>query len=372
MARGRSSARPRGRDRIGGDDTDTTLDRIERVLDRWPAGMHDLGEPGAAVPLAWPASLQELYMTWDGLRLFGEAIELRPAREVTTEDGRWLIGVAWGDELAVDARGRVWRDEDSVWTCDGTSIERWLSGAIDAEAMLYDGDGEYADDVFDDDGELLPAIAAARAKAQLARDKRAPGPRLRMARLLRLEAAAAAQAGDAGAAAAARDEARDLLEGLVADEPAMAWAWLELARISEELGELDGALDEATAAAEAAAAAAGDRPDDDGADEAFFWAHAARLAAARGDEPRRAAAATRARAARAAIVEELVAGAGDNLGSGDPEAAAAMVTLARAIAPRVLAVLELSRRVEEARAKAAETETEAEVEAEVETEAEAD
>ncbi len=267
------------RGRPSGDDAETTIERIERVLERWPAGMHDLGEPGTATPLDWPATLQELYMTWDGLRLFGEAIELVPAAEVVVEDGRWRIGVGWGDELQVDARGRVWRDDDSVWTCDGTSIDRWLSGAIDAEAMLYQPDGEWADDVFDDDGEFEPSIAIARARAQLRRDGKAPGPRLRLARMLRLA--------DDDTRVAARDEARDLLEGLVGDEPTMAWAWHELARISEELGELDGATDEATAAAEAAHQLGQD-------DEAFFWAHAARLAALRGDEPRRAAAATRA------------------------------------------------------------------------------
>ncbi|MCB9562709.1 MAG: hypothetical protein H6709_02960 [Kofleriaceae bacterium] len=325
--------------RAGRGDDDSTLDRIERALDRWPAGMHDLGDPGADVPHGWPVTLLELYMTWDGMRLFGEAIELRPSAEVERRDDRWVIGQAWGDDLAIDDRGRVWRDEDSVWVQDGTSIERWLAGAIDAEAMLYGGDGEFADDVFDAAGELVPAIAVAQVRAQIKRDGRAPGPRLRLARLLRRTA------GDDPGHAARIDEARDLLERLVADDPAQPWAWLELARISEERDELAGALDELEAAGDAAAGLD---------DEAFFWAHAARVAAALGDEPRRAAATARARAGRARVVEDYVAGARDNLEAGELAAAGALIALARALAPRDLAAIELGHRIASISAAAAE------------------
>ena len=87
------------------------------------------------------------------------------------------------------------------------------------------------------------------------RGGRAPAPRWLLARSL-------SRAGDT-------DHARTELEEVVAAAPAFGWAWLDLARLSERSGELDGAIDEAIAAAEA-----------DPAHEqtAFFWAHAARLA----------------------------------------------------------------------------------------------
>lgn len=308
-----------------GSEDDGPLDRIERALERWPAGLHDLGEPARHLPVDWPLPLVDVYMVWDGLRLFSEAIELLPAAEVRKEDDRWVIGSAWGDELSVDARGRVWRLEEDADepVLDGTTPVRWLSGAIDAEAMLFAPDGEFAEDVFDEDGEIRPEIEIARLRARIKRDPRAPGPRWHLARRLARDEATL-------------EEARDWLEEVVADEPGLAWAWLDLARISERLGELEGAVEEAVAAAEAGRG---------GEQEAFFWAHAARLAARRGDDARRAELATRATAADPRCVAGFVAGAEDNLAAGEPEGATLLVELARAVAPRDLAVLDLEKRL---------------------------
>lgn len=339
----------RGRKRRGGAEEeagDSILDRIERALERAPAGLHDVGEPAGAVPLDWPASVAELYLTFDGLRLFHDAIELWPAAQVVGADPsagaarRWRVGTAWGDPVWVDATGRVWRaegagadadlDAQAEAIVDGTTLARWVSGALDAEALIYDADGEFVEDVFDEEGELVPAIEEARLRARVRRDPRAPGPRWSLAR--HLVRGADDEPGRLG-------EARDLLEEVVADGPDLAWAWLDLARISERVGELDGAIDEAAAAAEAAARTGSGQV-------AFFWAHAARLAAARGDDARRAELAARARAADPRVVDELVAGATDNLGAGDRDAAATMLALARAVAPKDLRVLDLATRVE--------------------------
>lgn len=297
-----------------------TVSRIARELARWPAGVHDLGEPATWLPPEWPASLAEVYRELDGAQLFHEAIELLPAARVTREDDRWRIGSAWGDELAVDAAGRVWRHEADADQpmIDGTSLARWLAGAIDAEAMLFDDDGEFADNAFDDDGDIAAPVEMARLRARIKRDPKAPGPRWTLARRL-------TRGGD-------HEAARDLLEAVVADAPDLPWAWLDLARISEQLGELDGALDEAVAAAEAA------RGDDH---EAFFWSHAARFAAARGNEPRRAELAARARAADPQVVASYLAGAEDNLAAGDVASATMLADLARAVAPKDLSVLDL-------------------------------
>jgi tetratricopeptide (TPR) repeat protein len=302
---------------------DTTLDRIDRVLEQWPAGLHDLGEPARDLPLDWPTQLVDVYMTWNGARLFSEAIELVPASDVERTDDRWIIGSAWGDEITVDREGRVWRhdaDADAP-VLDGTSLPRWLSGAIDAEGLLFDKDGEFAEDVFDEEGELLEAVELARLRARVKRDPKAPGPRWALARRLR-------RAGQV-------DEARDHLEQVVASAP-VPWAWLDLARISEELGDAKNAIEEAVSAAEAA------RGDDQ---EAFFWAHAARLAAIAGDDARRAQLAARAKDADPGVVAAFVSGATENLTSEELEGARMLVELAKAIAPRDLSVLDLAKKL---------------------------
>ena len=53
--------------------------------------------------------------------------------------------------------------------CDGTRLDRWLAGQIDALDLVYDHDGEFAEDVFDEDGELLPIIREKQLRAQLKR-----------------------------------------------------------------------------------------------------------------------------------------------------------------------------------------------------------
>jgi hypothetical protein len=300
------------------------MERLARELARWPEGVHELGAPATWLPPEWPASLAEVYRQFDGGRIFHEAIELRPAAEVVREGDRWAIGTAWGDGLAADDAGRIWRAETDADEpiLDGTSLGRWLAGAIDAEALLFDKDGEFAEDAFDEEGELAPGLEVARLRARIKRDPKAAGPRWALARLL---------TGDGK-----HEEARDLLEAVVADAPDLPWAWLDLARISERLGELDGALDEAVAAAEAAKG---------GDHEAFFWSHAARLAAAKGDDARRADLAARARAADPQVVASYLAGAEENLASDDTASAQMLVDLAKAVAPRDLAVLDLAKKL---------------------------
>jgi hypothetical protein len=313
------------------DDDETPIDRLVAVLEAAPAGLHDLGEPTGDVPLDWPVSLTDVYLAIDGGRLFHEELILHPADEVARDDaGRWVVGVLDDQPIAVDERGRVWRTDEETGedVVDGTSLARWLRGQIDALALLVDKDGEYVDDAFDSHGELVRDVALAQARAQVKRDARAPGPRWRLARLH-------ARSSDPKDLALARAE----LETVVELEPALPWAWLDLARLSEQLGELDGAYDEAIAAAEAAPAHE---------QVAYFWAHAARIAAKRGVEADRAAAAARATAADPRLVEAELAGAEQNLADGDFSSARALVALARAVAPKNLSAIDLARRIEAA------------------------
>ena len=310
---------------------DQPIDRLVVLLQAAPAGLHDLGEPTGDVPLDWPASLGDVYLAFDGGTLFHEELELYPAASVVSDEGgRHVVGSLDDSPIVVDDDGRVLRTDDETGEeiVDGTTLARWLRGRIDSLAMLVDKDGEYVDDAFDAQGELVPEIAIAQARAQVKRDARAPGPRWRLARLL-------AASGAPGDLEAARRE----LERVVELAPELPWAWLDLARISERLGEHDGAYDEAIAAAEAA-------PEHE--QVAYFWAHAARLAVRRGNEADRAAAAARAVAADPRLVETELAGAEQNLADGDVSSARALVALARAVAPKNLNAIDLARRIEAA------------------------
>jgi hypothetical protein len=307
---------------------DTAIDRLAAALDASPLGLHDLGEPSADVPLDWPVGMGDVYFAFNGARLFNEELIVMPMAEiVTTGDGaarRWRVAELGGEPIDVDRKGRVWRTDPQTGDeiVDGTSFEKWLRGAVDALAELFDGDGEFAEAAFDRDGELTAVMRRAQARAQTKRDAKAPGPRWRLAREL--------------AASGEIEAARRELERVVEVAPELAWAWLDLARLSETAGELDGAYDEALAAAEAAA----------GHDQvAYFWAQVARLASKRNNEADRALAAARAVAADPQLVAAQLAGAERNLADGDLLSARGLVELARAVAPRDLAAIDLGRRI---------------------------
>ena len=310
---------------------DTIVDRIVGALERWPDGMHDLGEPRVDVPLDWPAAVIDVYLAFDGGRLFGDSLTLTEiAQAPGWDDAGRLPIIDWlGEALTVDRDGKVWRDDPETGepVCDGSRFDRWLSGAIDATALLFDRDGEWNDEVFTEDGELADATILAMAKAQVRRDPRAPGPRWRLARALTAR-------GDL-------DTARAELEEVVAAAPGLPWAWLDLARLSERLGATAGAIDEAEAAADA---------DPTHEHRGHFLAEAARLAATAGDEPRRATLAARAVTVAPGLVAAQLAGAEDQIAAGELDAAAHLVALARAVAPRDLAALDLARRLDAARA----------------------
>ncbi|HEY0479441.1 MAG TPA: tetratricopeptide repeat protein, partial [Kofleriaceae bacterium] len=263
----------------------------------------------------------------DGARLYLDTVELRPSAEVERRDAHWSFGELEGEDLLLDARGRVWRTDDSLddLVCEGTGLDRWLAGIVDALALLYDADGEFADGVFDAEGELEPAVGERQLRAMLKRDPGAPGPRWRLAHALLSQDRV--------------PDARAELEDVVAAEPGFSWAWLDLAKISERLGELPGALDEARAAAEAAA----NHPQ-----AGYFHAQLARLASLAGDEPTRAAAARRAAELSPDLRTAQLEGARESLAAGDLTSARGLLALLRAVWPRDLEVLELAGKVDAA------------------------
>ncbi len=304
------------------------LERVFAMLDEAPAGLHDVEPAASALPSGLPPELIELYSHCDGLRLFIDATELVPATEVTMPTpGRWRIGETDGDAVSIDHRGRIWRADasldDDVW--EGTRLDRWLAGVLESTALLYDGDGEFADAVFDEEGEVLPEVREKQLRAQLKRDAAAPGPRWRLAHAL-LEQDA-------------QDDARNELEQVVSDDPAFAWAWLDLARISEKVGDLVNAVDEARMAAETAESS-------QHAQAGYFWAQLARLGTRTGDEVLRAQAATKTSLLAPGLKQAQLEGAREVLEAGDAASAKGLLELLRAVWPRDLEVLELASRIE--------------------------
>jgi tetratricopeptide (TPR) repeat protein len=309
----------RGDGRPGG------LDRVFELLDAAPAGLHDVAPPATQLPSRLPEALIDFYARCDGARLFLDSVELAASAEVEPRGEHWVFGSLEGEDLLIDTRGRIWRSDDSLddLVCEGTRLDRWLAGVVDALAMLYDDEAEFVDDSFDEAGELLPAVVERQLCAMLKRDPGAPGPRWRL-----------------GHALLARDsvtQARAELEEAVANEPSFAWAWLDLAKISERLGELPGAIDEARAAAEASAG----HPQ-----TGYFHAQLARLASRAGDEATRAAAARRAAELAPELKAAQLEGARSSLAEGDAASARGLVDLLRAVWPRDLEVLDLARRVD--------------------------
>jgi tetratricopeptide (TPR) repeat protein len=303
------------------------LDRVFAQLEAAPAGLHDITPPADELPSGLPEPLIDLYARCDGLRLYLDSVELRPSAEVEPSEGRWVFGELDGEDLQIDTRGRIWRHDESLddLVCEGARLDRWLAGIVDALGLLYDADGEFAEDVFDDSGELEPAVGERQLRTMLKRDPAAPGPRWRLAHALLSQDRV--------------DEARAELEEVAAAEPGFAWAWLDLARISERLGQLPGAVDEARAAAAAAA----------GHPQAgYFHAQLARLAGRAGDDVTRAAAARRAADLAPELKTAQLEGALASLAEGDLASARGLLDLLRAVWPRDLAVLDLARQLDAA------------------------
>jgi tetratricopeptide (TPR) repeat protein len=272
-----------------------------------------------------------VYRYADGGELFFESVLLWPSSRVSRVAEPpgpgvfWHVGEIHGDALAVDERGAVFRLEKGTgeWLEEGRRFDRWLLGVVEAELLLYDSDGEFRDDGFDDDsGEIAAPMRERMERRVLKRDRGAPAPRWRLARALVEQGKVA--------------EGRAELEEVVAAAPGFAWAWYELAQISESLGEPEAAMDELLAAAEA-------RPGYEHA--GFFWAQAARIAATTGAEAARAEHAGRALAADPDLIRAQRDGAEATLEAGDPEAALRLIETALALAPRDLAALELRARI---------------------------
>jgi tetratricopeptide (TPR) repeat protein len=304
------------------------IDNVYELLFAAPAGLHDLAAPKASLPDDAPLALKELYVLIGGARLFHEAIVFAPPAEVhrQEEPDRWWCGSFDDQDLTVDSTGRVlcWDESIDEWLAVGSRLDRWLWGMVDSQSLMFDAEGEFVDDVFDDDGELSKATELAQCKAMVRRDGAAAAQRWRLGALL-------CRQGEL-------HKGREQLENCVEAQPDFYWAWLELARVSEQLGELDGAYDEALAASQAAqrrgAIAAG-----------YLWSHVARLAQRRNASIDRDTAAHKVQQLAPTLRSEQLTGLRDCLERGDRQSAQGLVELMRAVWPRDVEVLDLAHRV---------------------------
>ncbi len=291
----------------------------------------DAGPTGTGADVASievPVPLSELYLVAGAGTLFHETLEIFPPNQLDADAEHGIrFGTCDGDDLWLDARGRVRRFDPALdeVLVEGSRIDRWLWGVLEGYAHLVDHEGEFAEDAFDEDGELTEDCALRMLAAQLRRDPSAPGPRLRRATLL---------------ARSAIDLARVELEEVVRLNPELAWGWSELSKISEAKGEMTGATDEARAAAEAAEQAAHPQA-------GYFWAQVARLCSGAGDEVGRASAAARVHKLAPQLKAAQLVGAAEELEAGDVVAAGRLADLLRAVWPKDLEVLDLRRRVEQ-------------------------
>jgi tetratricopeptide (TPR) repeat protein len=308
------------------DDVDP-LGRIFELLDDAPPGLHDVDPPTDDLPAGLPAPLIELYAHCDGARIFGESLEIVPSGDTEIENGRWHFATFEDERIFVDAKGKVWRSDASIEdeVVEGTRIDRWLAGMLDALDLVIDHEGEYRDDVYDEEGDILPIIREKQLRAQLKRDSAAPAPRWRLAQVL-LEQGSI-------------EEARNELEEVVTNDPAFSWAWLDLARVSERLGDAGNAVDEARMAAEAAEGVQHPQA-------GYFWSHVARLASQTGNDMVRAEAATKASLLAPDLKRAQIEGVRQCIDGGDTDSAKGLIDLLRAVWPRDLEVLELARRVD--------------------------
>ncbi len=322
--------------------TERLLDRVEDRLADTPEGLHWFGPPGdaaAAEALGVPAEHAAFWGRWDGVEIASGDGRIYPVAQIEAhtaaarEEGR--IGAG---DLAVGEHGRdllvlpddpwaegadVLRVEDTGerWP-EATGVARMVLAMMGEASVLYGPDGEFRDDLFDDDGTLRPAVARKLARRQLDLDPDAPAPRFRLGRSLR----------EAGELRAARVELRRVLEMA----PEFGWAWVELGRTLLE-------LEQPASAGEAFERGASTFADPDL--RAHATAFAALAAARAGDDAARDARARATLELAPSFADNLRAGARDLIEREHHEAAATLIDLGLAVRPGDVQLLALRARL---------------------------
>lgn len=312
------------------------FERFREEIARYAPGVHHLGAPAApaAVTGVPDAELADFLRSYNGAELFVDAYRIRPVDALEREGSvLWFGDTAAGDRLGIDlARGgavvRLEEDTGEV-VVEGSSFRRWLEGSVVADAVIWDREGEFQDELFEGE-DLTPAAQAKREKKALRLDPDAAGPGWRLAKALE-------RLGDEGGA-------RKRLEAVVARWPDFAWAWFDLGRLRRAAGWLPEA--------EAAFASAATAAEAQGSEHAgFFHAHAARVAVERADEKGRARHAAAALSVDPEAARGLRRAAQQRADEDEADEALELAELATALAPRDLEAAELRRRLQAAVAK---------------------
>jgi tetratricopeptide (TPR) repeat protein len=314
------------------------FDRFRDALSRLPDGLirpappatdAELAAAAAALGRGLPEAYASFLRSFDGADLFHEAIVLAgvgsaapralvelaaPGDEGAAPRAGDLVfaeAVA-GDRFALDDGGRVWRlragsDERAL---AGSTFERWLDATVARERLLYGPDGEFLDEVFDDDGEeLRPVIALRQAE-----------------RALKVDGDAAEAHHERGVALhrlGRADEATAALERAAALDAENPWPAFDLGRAALDAGDAPRAI----AAFRDAAA----RDQGDSAPRLLAWA--ARAAVAAGDAAAAAASRAEALSRDPALVESLVRAEAQAKLDEDDDARAENEALRLALAP---------------------------------------
>ena len=204
-----------------------------------PASPEALAGGEARLGLALPAEYASFLRAFDGADLFHEAIvvagvgetaprsllELNEERNV--DDGGEIVfaeAIA-GDRFALDGGGRVLRlragSDERILA--GSSFERWLDATVARERVLYGPDGEFAPDVFDEDGEEISAAVVLR----------------QTERALKVDPGSAEAQHERGLALRRLGRAERALEAFAAAsalDPDDPWPWFDYGRTALALG----------------------------------------------------------------------------------------------------------------------------------------
>jgi tetratricopeptide (TPR) repeat protein len=315
------------------------FERFREAVARLPDGLIRPAPPATAEALAravarlgaaLPADYASFLRSFDGADLFHEAIviagvgeaapcallALNEDRESNAASGRRALVFAEavaGDRFALDERGRVLRlrggsDERIV---AGSGFERWLDAAVARERVLYGPDGEFAPDVFDDDGEEIAAVVLLR----------------QTERALKVDPGSAEAQHDRGVALRRLGHAERALEAFAAAsalDPDDPWPWFDFGRTALAAGR---DLPRARAAFERAAAL------EAGPSGARLLAWAARAALLAGEEADAARTRRAALARDPALPDALARAEAQATLEGDEEARAENESLRVALAP---------------------------------------
>jgi tetratricopeptide (TPR) repeat protein len=280
---------------------------------------------------ALPSEFASFLGSFDGADLFHEAIVIagvgpaapRSLLELNeggptdagargTEELVFAEAVA-GDRFALDARGRVWRlragSEERILA--GSTFGLWLDATVARERLLYGPDGEFAPDVFEDDGEeVAPAVVLRQAE-----------------RALKVDAGSAESQHDRGVALRRLGRAERAIEAFARAtelDPENPWPWFDLGRTALTAGlELPRAHAAFRRAAEL----------ENGPSGARLLAWAARAALDAGDEPGAREARAEALLRDPQMVEALLRAEAQAGLEGDDEARAESEALRVALAP---------------------------------------